>query len=325
MDSCTLDISNQGWFTTALVLQLITCVLGVIGSSLSLWCLLTCNRIQTGMKIQLGLFFAVLLLLCLVAIPGAVVIEYQSWMCYREAMATTLEKAFVGLYTIAVALERNIFAGIAVYRLVAVCFPQKYKVLTRWPVVTTVETLICAGVLALWIPVFVRQNVQAVELNNPSTYSMGLELYYVVFLLPIFVCVFAYALLIIVMIKRRHKAKESSGLRPSCNDQVSVAVGALILTNLLLDGPHIIVHILKISSKDLAFILIHVVYRLHAALDSFIFIGLNSYYRRKVLRRALTCCPVCANLAGSTLATESSSRRTESVGQKVHPSCSTQV
>ncbi|XP_047469939.1 uncharacterized protein LOC125025771 isoform X2 [Penaeus chinensis] len=285
MDNCTTDISNRGWFTTALVIQLSTCFFGVIGSSLSLWCLLTCKCIQTGMKIQLGLFFAVLLLLCAVAMPGAVVVEYQSWLCYEEA--PNLRIAFVGLYTIAVALERNIFAGIAVYRLVAVCFPQKYKVLTRWTVVTVVETLICAGVLALWIPIFLNQ-----------------------------------------MMVRRHKAKESSGLRPSYNDQVNVAVGALILTNLLLDGPHIIVHILGISSRALAFILIHVVYRLHLALDSFIFIGLNLHYRRKVLRRALTCCPVCANLVGSTLATttaESSSRRPDSVGQKAHPSCSTQV
>ncbi|XP_047469937.1 uncharacterized protein LOC125025771 isoform X1 [Penaeus chinensis] len=326
MDNCTTDISNRGWFTTALVIQLSTCFFGVIGSSLSLWCLLTCKCIQTGMKIQLGLFFAVLLLLCAVAMPGAVVVEYQSWLCYEEA--PNLRIAFVGLYTIAVALERNIFAGIAVYRLVAVCFPQKYKVLTRWTVVTVVETLICAGVLALWIPIFLNQDVQAVDLNNPSSYSMGLVLYYLVFLFPIFVCVFAYAILIVVMMVRRHKAKESSGLRPSYNDQVNVAVGALILTNLLLDGPHIIVHILGISSRALAFILIHVVYRLHLALDSFIFIGLNLHYRRKVLRRALTCCPVCANLVGSTLATttaESSSRRPDSVGQKAHPSCSTQV
>ncbi|XP_063587610.1 uncharacterized protein LOC134764866 isoform X2 [Penaeus indicus] len=285
MNNCTIDSSNRGWFTTSLVIQLTTCFYGVIGTSLSLWCLLTCKRIQTGMKIQLGLFFAVLLLLSAMAMPGAVVVEYRSWLCYEEA--PTLRIAFVGLYTIAVALERNIFAGIAVYRLVAVCFPQKYKVLTRWKVVTVVETLICLGVLVLWIPIFLKQ-----------------------------------------MMVRRYKAKESSGLRPSYNDQVNVAVGAVILTNLLLDGPHIIVHILGIPSTDLAFILIHVVYRLHTALDPFIFIGLNLHYRRQVLRRAVTCCPVCANLVSSNLATttaESSSRRPDSVGQKVHPSCSTQV
>lgn len=130
------------------------------------------------------------------------------------------------------------------------------------------------------------------------------------------------------MMVRRRKAEQNSGLRPSCNDQVNLAVGALILTNLLLDGPHIIVHILAIPSKDLAFILIHVVYRLHIALDPFIFIGLNLHYRRKILRRGLACCPACASLVGGTLATttaESSSRRPDSVGQKVHPSCSTQV
>lgn len=326
MNSCTLDSSNQGWFTTALVIQLITCVFGVIGTSLSLWCLLTCKRIQTGMKIQLGLFFTFLLLLCAVAMPGAVVVEFRSWLCWEESPALRL--GFVGLYTIAVALERNIFAVIALYRLVAVCFPQKYKVLSRWAVVTAVDACVCAGVLALWIPIFLRQDAQAVDLNNPSSYSMGLVLYYMVFLFPIFVCVFAYAILIIVMMVRRRKAEQNSGLRPSCNDQVNLAVGALILTNLLLDGPHIIVHILAIPSKDLAFILIHVVYRLHIALDPFIFISLNLHYRRKILRRGLACCPACASLVGGTLATttaESSSRRPDSVGQKVHPSCSTQV
>lgn len=127
---------------------------------------------------------------------------------------------------------------------------------------------------------------------------------------------------------RRQKAEQSSGMRSTWNEQVNFAVGVLILTNLLLDVPHITVHLLDESSKDLSFILIHVVYRLHLALDPFIFIGLNSHYRRKILRRVVSCCPGCANFASGALGTttaESSSRRPDSVGLKVHPSCTTQV
>lgn len=49
------------------------------------------------------------------------------------------------------------------------------------------------------MPFLITQDAQAVDINNPSSYSMGLVLYYMVFLFPIFVCVFAYAILIIVV------------------------------------------------------------------------------------------------------------------------------
>lgn len=67
-------------------------------------------------------------------------------------------------------------------------------------------------------------------------------------------------------------------------DQVVKSVSILILMNLLLDVPHVANHLTKASSTDLSYILIHVIYRLHFALDPFIFVGLNAHFRQQVLR-----------------------------------------
>lgn len=88
--------------------------LSFLGSGLSLWCLLSCKRIQEGMKLQLFLFFSLLFLTNLVAMPGAAVAELWAVQCRQVSAA--VQMALVGFYTIVATMERNAFALMAAYR-----------------------------------------------------------------------------------------------------------------------------------------------------------------------------------------------------------------
>lgn len=67
-------------------------------------------------------------------------------------------------------------------------------------------------------------------------------------------------------------------------DQIAKSVSILIFTNLLLDVPHLTVHLTYASSRDVSFILVHMIYRLRFVFDPFLFVWLNKRYRQKVLR-----------------------------------------
>ncbi|XP_037799592.1 uncharacterized protein LOC119594612 [Penaeus monodon] len=163
------------------------------------------------------------------------------------------------------------------YRMIAVCFPLKYKQWSKWPLVLGIEVSICLSVVLLWVVAIFTQDLDTVEVNDPSSYTMGRVLFYLFLLVPIIITVVAYVTMIAFM-------RFKGSLRTSHRKQVSFGLGILILTNLLLDVPHIAMHLSGVDSKSLPFILIHVIYRLHYALDPFIFVGLNAPYRQRVLR-----------------------------------------
>ncbi|XP_063587608.1 uncharacterized protein LOC134764865 [Penaeus indicus] len=286
--ACEVDAFIAGWKTGALAVEVLTSALGVVGSGLSLWCLMNCRRIQGGMKLQLFLFFSLLLLTNSVAMPGAAVAELWAVQC-RQASAV-VSFGLIAFYTIAATMERNAFALMAGYRLVAVCWPHKYKMLSLRLVVALLNGFVLGGVVILWLVVFAEQDLDDLDVNNPSGYKMGRELYIAILFTPMVAALIAYVTVIVVITFRKQFAGELERGRPSMREQVSFAVGILIITNLLLDLPHMVVHLMGIPSRALSFILIHVIYRLHLALDPFIFIGANLHYRRKVLLLAIPRC-----------------------------------
>ncbi|XP_042875810.1 uncharacterized protein LOC122255648 [Penaeus japonicus] len=299
--ACNVDAFLVRWKAGALGVEIATCIVGSVGSGLSLWCLVSCKRIKSGMKLQLCLFFSLLFLINLVAMPGAAVAELLAVQCHQ--FTPTVHLGQVALYTIAATMERNACALLAVYRFAAVCWPHKYQVLSHQLVVAVLNGIVLGGVMLLWLVVFLKQDLDELDVNNPSLYDMGRELYFGILLTPMVVAFVAYVAMISVITYRKHSMGEQERERPSMREQVYFAVGVLIVINLLLDGPHIILHLMGIPSKDLAFIVIHVVYRLHFALDPIIFIGLNAQYRRKVLLLALPGCslPVASNTGESSI------------------------
>ncbi|XP_042859274.1 uncharacterized protein LOC122245411 [Penaeus japonicus] len=233
------------------------------------------------MKIQLCSVFAITLTMCLFILPTYAVMEYWRYMCWK--MDKTIAVIGFTTYSTFGIVERNLFTVIAVYRMAAVCFPIRYKQWSQLRGVVAVIALVSLVVVTLWITAICKQDFNKVDVNDPSTYGMGKVLLYFFLATPIIVTVATYVIMILFIRYKGQRSQRSQ--RPMSKDQVLLSLGALILTNVLLDVPHIIMHFARVSSTELPFIVLHVIYRAHYAVDPFIFVGLNPHYRQKVLRR----------------------------------------
>ncbi|XP_042884796.1 uncharacterized protein LOC122261318 [Penaeus japonicus] len=272
------------WMTVAFVAQLITCAFGVVGSVVSLFCL-RISKMHTGMVLQFGLFFSLFFVICFVVIPAAVVDEYYTLLGWQEKNNVV----FVALHTTFGNLERNVFGLIATYRMVAVCFPLKFDLLSRTAVVLVLELCLCLGILALWLPVFVgpyAQDFATIDVGNASSYKMGFELYCITLFMPIVVTTSAYSIMIVFRMWKRRAATSGEGATARKSlDYVTFSVGTVIVCNFLLDVPHIILHFCRANSTDRSFVIVHVFYRLHFALDPLFFVVFNRHFREAVRQR----------------------------------------
>ncbi|XP_047481137.1 uncharacterized protein LOC125033566 isoform X1 [Penaeus chinensis] len=273
------------WKAYSLAFEMLVCACGVLGSIVCLWCLKTCDKTQAGTKIQLCSLFAANAFLCSLALPGAAVLELLFLQARRAEPATEL--AFVALYYIAACIDQMTLAVIAVYRLIAVCFPLKYKLWSRSTVVVAVEVaLTLPAVLTLTLAfLFLKY-----EIIDPSKSTAGKALYVVFYLVPIIIILTAYCIMVSIMGFRRCARQGAEARNPGW-DQISLSLCVLILMNLLLDVPHVTMHLMDVSWTEPSFVIVHAVYRLHFALDPVVFVGLNQRFRQRALQGVFSLVP----------------------------------
>ncbi|XP_042860063.1 uncharacterized protein LOC122245950 [Penaeus japonicus] len=271
--------------TPLLAFEVLVCVCGFFGSGVSLWCVKTCDKMQAGTKIQLCLLFGVNLFVCSLALPGTLAVEVLFLQGRRVERAT--EVAFRALYAISCCVEELALTVVAVYRLIAVCFPSRYNLWSRPTVVLAVETiLVLLTVVLLVLPFFVTDS-QGINLSR----SVGGEVFNIIFyVLPTAINLVSYCTVIILMASRRW-ASGSGEARPGRWDQVSLSLSVLILMNLLLDVPHFTMHFLHVDWKEPRLLIAHALYRLLFALQPIVFVGLNARYRQKALKAVLALVP----------------------------------
>lgn len=80
---------------------------------------------------------------------------------------------------------------------------------------------------------------------------------------------------------------KKGSISPSESWERSVRI--FILTNTLFEVPDIVMHAVKSTTKDVSYIFIHVMYRIHFALDPILFVGLNARYRQMVFKCWSSC------------------------------------
>ncbi|XP_037780141.1 uncharacterized protein LOC119576531 [Penaeus monodon] len=125
------------------------------GCAISFCCLRACDKIHLAMKIQMSLIFMVSFVVCLVAMPGHVITDYWTIICWQRNERTVL--AFVIFYSVSVNIVRNYYTLLAIYRFLAVCFPIWYQQLSRWTVVTGVVVFVTVCVVLSWSTLFIIQ------------------------------------------------------------------------------------------------------------------------------------------------------------------------
>ncbi|XP_063587765.1 uncharacterized protein LOC134765016 [Penaeus indicus] len=256
------------WRTAAFVVQLITCVFGVVGSCLSIYCVRLSKKMHKGMALQFYLLFITFFIICLIILLASMVDEYYTLIGWQEKHSVVDD-----FLHILVCFEHIVFGLIVVYRLMAVSFPVPFKILSRPGVVLTVELVLFLGFLAL----FLTEEHDLTNVKNPSEKSRKITVY---FSIPFAVINFIYFIMLVVRTLKRRAAFEGEG--PASLDSVSFAVGITILVNTPLDALHILAHFM---STD--FVIVHVLYRLHFALVPLCFVVFNRLYRKEIKTRGL--------------------------------------
>ncbi|XP_069983869.1 uncharacterized protein [Penaeus vannamei] len=172
-------------------------------------------------------------------------------------------------------------------RLMAVCFPLKYKLWSRPTVVVAVEVAVTVPAVVALMLAFVFVNF---EMGLSTNNAVGKLMYGVFYLLPITIIATAYCVILSIVGFRRC-GRRGDEARVLSWDQISLSLCVLILMNLLLDFPHVTMHLMNVSWKEPSFVIVHAIYRLHFALDPLVFVGLNQRFRQKALQRAFSLVP----------------------------------
>lgn len=304
MANCTVNQDLAPWVMASTVETIIICVFGALGNSASLWCLIQCKRMNTAIKIQLGSFFTLLFTVCVVTLPGKVFVYYVSVFCRKDLLNQTFKTSISTANSIVAQMERVNFTFAAVYRLVAVRWPHRYKQIATVRVVVASEVIAFLCVLLPWIIMWFLQIFPSgrswMNLNfsnkKSSLSQLAAGFAATSYILPLVVCLLAYLVMMFTLTFQKKKELKASR---SKTEQLSYAIRVLILVNILLDAPHVIIHLVTLPRGHLSIVIIHMIFNLHLLVDSLIFIGLNPSYRRALMQLFKRCLPqvVAAHLS----------------------------
>ncbi|XP_064112221.1 uncharacterized protein LOC135219403 isoform X1 [Macrobrachium nipponense] len=297
VDNCTVEDHISGWVMVAVWEQLMICVIGSICSAVSIWCLVCCQRTGRAVKLQLICTFGLQICICLVTLPFVTYLYYAQFFC----LGITVPKQVVFFFSILNSMflqgERLNFMVMAVYRVLAVLCPRQYQKLVTMNVAIGLQVGIFLIVVPPWIVLGILKDfdfsgesgsVMRLHFEQRGSSNFVMALYGLYYCLPFIITFIAYTLMIISVIRQNHYVKRRTRRRKKSMDHVASTIRFVILTNLLLDGPHVVFHLLE--GFDLATIVTHMAFFLHLVLDPAIFIGMNHNYRREVRNKLLCSC-----------------------------------
>ncbi|XP_063614344.1 uncharacterized protein LOC134787500 [Penaeus indicus] len=261
----------------ALGFELVTCFVGVIACCIAHYCLKTCEVIQSGMKIQLQILFTADFVICLFLLPGHAAIEYRILSDVYKTDKTSAT-VFMYLYIVATQSERVTVMLIAIYRMMAVCFPLKYRYWSQKKLVVLVNLIACSPVVLLRIINHFTKDDSGIEAFDPNNYFIDRLTQFGFVSAPTVITLIVYLVMALFMLFKK------GSISPP--DSCERAIRIFILTSTLFEVPDIIIHAAKVTLKEPAYIIIHVIYRIHFVVDPILFVGLNARYRQMVYQ----CC-----------------------------------
>ncbi|XP_042241267.1 C-C chemokine receptor type 8-like [Homarus americanus] len=291
MAKCTAEVEYPELVTVSAALKCIISFFGTLGNATSLWCLVQCRKTNPAVRIHLVFVFSVLLGICLITLPGVTFINYISAFCKVESVPQGLRIFFSISNSVLLQIDRINFTAIAGFKMIAVFSPHRYQSVTKLMVVV-LEVFICTYALLPWL-FGIFQDFQYATYNGRfmavdfghrnSTLNNVIYIWYGVnYCLPFLLTLVAYLLMTASMIHQKQNLGMCA-VSASTMDHVTYTLRVVLLTNLVLDGPHVIVH--QLQEQRLASIITHMIFYLHLLIDPLVFVGLNLHYRRLLLRR----------------------------------------
>ncbi|XP_047489767.1 uncharacterized protein LOC125039645 [Penaeus chinensis] len=266
----------------ALGFELLVCFVGLIACCIAHYCLETCKLIQSGMKIQLQILFTTDIAICLFMLPAHAAIEYRILSGIHQNK--TSETVFTLLYAMAVGIERLTVMVIAIYRMMAVCYPLKYQYWSQKKVAVLVNLFTCSPVVLILAIKLLIKDDSGIEAFDPNSSLSNSFLQYGFVSAPTVITLITYLVMVLLILFK----KGSISPPDSCERSVRI----FILTNTLFEVPDGIMHASKATVGDAVYTIVHVIYRIHYALDPIFFVGLNARYRQMVYQCCSSSIPV---------------------------------
>ncbi|KAK7079175.1 hypothetical protein SK128_001479 [Halocaridina rubra] len=299
--NCTVNENLSGWIFAALGEEIALCVVGAASNLIAVWCLIECQRTGRAIKLQMLCIFSLLLGICIATLPIVSFFYYSRSFCLEDYVSEEVKFFFSILNSMLLQGERLNFSAMAIFRLIAVCRPNNYQKMVTTRVVKLLQLGIFLYIVPPWIVVGVMQKFEIshesgsvmrlnVKDHDSNMFILLTALYGLNYCLPFFITFVAYSTMMIYIAKQNRTVKLRTRISSANTmDHVASTIRIVILTNLLLDAPHIVVHLLQ--DVELASIITHMVFFCHIVLDPIIFVTMNQNYRQILGKKILKCIP----------------------------------
>ncbi|KAK8403657.1 hypothetical protein O3P69_000034 [Scylla paramamosain] len=269
-----------GLVTAAAVHIYLVVVLGTLCNGVAIWCVVTCKKTRTAVKVLLCSVFVPLLLICLVTRTMRSEVILALLYCDAERTTSIYRVVTALLYSFLAQMELACIAALAITRTVAVWSTKRHAIKLRVAVTVVISILIYSfftgvGILGLVFLDYVR--------SEPLKNFLIIVYFFINVMLPFFVTSIAYALMLFTM--RRNKQRlatlESRSSTSGTLDQATRAMIAVFISNLVFGLPHAVYHIRTTFSHTLE-LSFHMLFYTHFVVDPVVFIWFNNNHRQQV-------------------------------------------
>ncbi|KAG0730424.1 hypothetical protein GWK47_028288 [Chionoecetes opilio] len=301
MSNCTVDENLASWVMSAVINLGFVSVLGSIGNVYCVCCLYQCKRTKPAIRFQLMCVFSYMLACCLITQPIVSFIYYTSAFCLYP-IGPRVKFLFSTLNSIVLQLERASLATVAVFRMVAVCWPQRQTQWSRMKVVVPLQVGLVLYTVCGWLIygaltgfMLLHGDGSVMHMNvfnaGSSIVKLNTAVYVLYYAVPFLVTLVASVIIIVRL--RRQEQVMASGSDPFVTKVVR-STSLVILVNLVMDCPHLVMHLLQ--DVNIPSVIIHMIFFHHLTINPVIFVATNSVYRQDALALLHRLLQVCHRL-----------------------------
>ncbi|XP_053651589.2 C-C chemokine receptor type 8 [Cherax quadricarinatus] len=286
-------LTSPNLLLAAIVHCYVVFVLGSLGNSVALWCVVTCNKTKPAVKLLLYTVFLPLLLLCLVTRPLVAHIITAILTCDVVSFNSSLKYVLGIVYSTLAQMELLAIAAVSFFRMKALWSPQVHILRLRVAVAVVVSIGFFAVLTTLGVTM---PKLLGYQIDRQVWRGINVLYFLLSTMVPVLVTVTCYALIILAM--RRNQCRLASNHTSSVHRvEATRSMLAVCISNLFLSFPHSVFHLLEDPSFTLH-VIFHMLFYTHFIVDPIVFVGFNQSFRHRVVERVgagvtwmTQCCP----------------------------------
>ncbi|XP_050700685.1 uncharacterized protein LOC126987607 [Eriocheir sinensis] len=280
--NCGWSLSEDAVLHIFVVYCCFFCIVGIICNVVALWCVARCHRTITPVKVILGAIFSCTLLICLVELPFMAHVFLADLRCDEE-VPKTVEDGVIITCVIINNMELFYISIMALLRARAVWAPGRGPVKLR----TAVALVVGVGLYSLFMLMVIHVTIWTQDLHIRSDNVLEIAYCVVHYFLPVLLTLVCYLSTIVAV--RRNQRNLPSGQPTAAVDEVTRAMLAVFLSNLVSVLPFSIYAILPLDTDILTTGIMNMLYYTHLFVDPLVFVCFIRHHRRRVLHGLKLC------------------------------------